>query len=110
MGCLCHAWKSSAMAIKEIPKGVFLCLKRKNRRLFVSKTKNLDQICLDEKLKLFTMTKCFHFYYYRFFQQTITEHISALLMAGQIQFTLQVLSLDPPFAVLSICVRVIFKW
>ena len=57
MGCLCHAWKSSAMAIKEIPKGVFLCLERKNRRLFVSKPKNVDQICLDEKLKSFTMTK-----------------------------------------------------
>ena len=47
MGCLCHAWKSSGMAIKEIPKDVLLCLKR-NKRLFVSKAKNLDRICFDE--------------------------------------------------------------
>ena len=50
------------------------CLKRNNKRLFVSKAKNLNWICLDEKLKSFTMTKCFHLYRYGFCQQTITEH------------------------------------
>ena len=100
------------MAIKEIPiKGVFLCLKRNNKRLFVSKAINLDRICLDEKLKSFTVAKCFYLYRYCFFQQTTTEQCPFDGRSNSVEkITLQILSLDPPFAVLLICVRVIFKW
>ena len=58
--CAKSTWKSSAAAIKEIPKGEFSCLTRNSKTLFVSKAKNLDRICLVEKLKSVMATKCFH--------------------------------------------------
>ena len=39
--CAKSTWKSSATAIKEIPKGEFSFLARKSKRLFVSKANNL---------------------------------------------------------------------
>ena len=58
--CAKSTWKSSAAAIKEIPKGEFYCLKRNSKTLFVSKAKNLDRICLVEKVQSVMATKCFH--------------------------------------------------
>ena len=55
-----NTWKSSAAAVREISKGEFSCLTRKSNTLFVSKAKNLDWICLVEKLKSVMATNCFH--------------------------------------------------
>ena len=48
------------MARKEISKGERLCRARDSKRLFVSKAKSLDRICLVKKLKSVMATKCFH--------------------------------------------------
>ena len=58
--CVKSTWKSSAAAVKEIPKGEFLCIIRNSKTLFVSKAKVLDRICLIVKLKSVVATKCFH--------------------------------------------------
>ena len=58
--CVKRKWESSAAAVKEISKGEFLCITSNRKTLFVSKTKNLDRICLVVKLNSVVATKCFH--------------------------------------------------
>ena len=87
----------------EIAKGELWFLTRTSKRLFVSKAKKHDRICLVDKLKSFmAATKCFHLATAGFFLSN--NYNSVLLMGGRSrsnsveEITPQVPCLGPWFA------------